>query len=59
MTGEDDPYLKLSSAFDSICVICKTEINGNKSKLQDNSWNNFGIILKTGKTMAGNNDSKW
>ena len=46
MTEKDDPYLKLSSAFDSICVICETEIKGNKSKLQDNGWNNFKIQAK-------------
>ena len=36
MTEKDDPYLKLSSPFDSICDISETEIKGNKSKLQDN-----------------------
>ena len=36
MTEKDDPYLKLSSSFDSICGICETEFKGNKSKLQDN-----------------------
>ena len=41
MTEKDDPYLKLSLPFDSICVICEAEIKGNKSKLQDNGWNNF------------------
>ena len=46
MTERDDPYLKLSSPFDSICVICETEIKGNKSKLQDNGWNNFQIQVK-------------
>ena len=46
MTEKDDPYLKLSSPFDSICVICETEIKGNKSKLQDNGWNNFKIQAK-------------
>ena len=46
MTEKDDPYLKLSSTFDSVCVICKTEIKGNKSKLQDNCWNNFKIQAK-------------
>ena len=38
MKEKADPYLKLSSPFDSICVICETELKGNKSKL--------GIILK-------------
>ena len=28
------------------CVICETEIKGNKSKLQDNGWNNFKIQAK-------------
>ena len=42
MTEKDNPYLKLSSPFDSICVICEIEIKGNKSKLQDK----VGIILK-------------
>ena len=46
MTEKADPYLKLSSPFDSICVICETEIKGNKSKLQDNGWNNFKIQAK-------------
>ena len=46
MTEKDDPYLKLSSPFDSISVICETEIKGNKSKLQDNGWNNFKIQAK-------------
>ena len=46
MTEKDNPYLKLSSPFDSICVICETEIKGNKSKLQDNGWNNFKIQAK-------------
>ena len=46
MTERDDPYLKLSSPFDNICVICETEIKGNKSKLQDNGWNNFKIQAK-------------
>ena len=32
--------------FTSICVICETEIKGNKSKLQDNGWNNFKIQAK-------------
>ena len=36
----------MSSPFDSICVICETEIKGNKSKLQDNGWNNFKIQAK-------------
>ena len=46
MTEKVDPYLKLSSPFDSICVICKTEIKGNKSKPQGNGWNNFKIQAK-------------
>ena len=46
MKEKADPYLKLSSPFDSICVICETEIKGNKSKLQDNGWNNFKIQAK-------------
>ena len=46
MTEKDDPYLKLSSPFDSMCVICEAEIKGSKSKLQDNSWNNFKIQAK-------------
>ena len=46
MTEKDDPYLKLSSPFDSICVIFETEIKGNKSKLQDNGWNNFKTQAK-------------
>ena len=46
MTEKGDQYLKLSSPFDSICVICETEIKGNKSKLQDNGWNNFKIQAK-------------
>ena len=36
-------YLKLSSPFDSICVIYETVIKGNQSKLQGNGWNNFKI----------------
>ena len=36
ISEKDDPYLKLSSPFDSIYVICETEIKGNKSKLQEN-----------------------
>ena len=36
MTEKDDPYLKLSSSFDSICVICEAEVKGNKSKLHGN-----------------------
>ena len=43
MTEKYDSYLKLSSPFDSICVICETEFKGNKSKLQGNGWNNFKI----------------
>ena len=46
MTEKDDPYLNLSSSFDSICVICEIEIKGNKSKLQDSGWNNFKIQAK-------------
>ena len=36
----------MSSSFDSICVICETEIKGNKLKLQDKGWNNFEIQAK-------------
>ena len=32
--------------FTSICVVCETEVKGNKSKLQDNSWNNFKTQAK-------------
>ena len=46
MTEKDNPYLKLSSPFDSICATCETEIKGNKSKLQDNGWNHFKIQAK-------------
>ena len=46
MTEKDDPYLKLSLPFDSICAICETEIKENKSKLQDNGWNHFKIQAK-------------
>ena len=46
MTEKDDPYLKLSSTFESICVICETKLKGNKSKLQDNGWSNFKIEAK-------------
>ena len=60
MTGKDDPYLKLSSSFDSICVICETEIKGNKSKLQDNSWNNFKIQAKRWQQITiSSGDSKY
>ena len=52
MTEKDDPYLKLSSSFDSICVICETEIKGNKPKLQDNGWNNFKIQAKRWQEIA-------
>ena len=46
MTEKYDSYLKLSSPFDSICVICETEFKGNESKLQDNGSNNFKIQAK-------------
>ena len=46
MIEKHNPYLKLNSPFDSICVICKAEIKGSKSKLQDNGWNNFKIQAK-------------
>ena len=36
----------MSLPFDIICIICETEIKGNKSKLQDNGWNNFKIQAK-------------
>ena len=52
MTEKDDPYLKLSSSFDSICVICETEIKGNKPKLQDNGLNNFKIQAKRWQEIA-------
>ena len=52
MTEKDDPYLKLSSPFDSICVICETEIKENKWKLQDNGWNNFEIQAKRWQEIA-------
>ena len=52
MTEKEDPYLKLSSPFDSICVICETEINGNKSKLQDKGFNNFKIQGKRWQEIA-------
>ena len=46
ITEKDDSYLKLSSPFDSVCVIWETEINRNKSKLQGNGWNDFKIQAK-------------
>ena len=52
MTEKDDPYVKLSSPFDSTCVICETEIKGNKGKLQDNGWNNFEIQAKRWQEIA-------
>ena len=60
MTKKDDPYLKLSSPFHSICVICKTEIKGNKSKLQHNGWNKFKIQAKRWQEITiPNGDSKY
>ena len=52
MTEKDYPYLKLSSSFDSICVICETEIKENKSKLQGNGWNNFKMQAKRWQEIA-------
>ena len=60
MTKKDDPYLKLSSPFHSICVICETEIKRNKSKLQDNGWNKFKIQAKPWQEITiPNGDSKY
>ena len=46
MTEKDNPYLKLSSPFGSICVISKTKIKGNKLKPQGNGWKNLKIQAK-------------
>ena len=60
MPEKDDPYLKLSLSFDSICVTCETEIKTNKSKLQDNGSNNFKIQAKQWqKITIPSGDSKY
>ena len=58
MTEKENPYLKLSSPFDSICG--ETEIKGNKSKLEHNGWNNFKIQAKRWHEMTiPSGDSKY
>ena len=54
MKEKADPHLKLSSSFDSICVICETEFKGNKSKLHGNGWNNFKIQAKRFQVVIAN-----
>ena len=50
MTEKDDPYLKLSSPFDSISVICETR----SKETNENFKTMVGIILKHKQ-----NDGRW